>query len=47
MDWDAKLEAAVAALTPQQVNDAFRRYIQTNDITIVKGGDFKKVGAYQ
>ena len=47
MDWDAKLEAAVAALTLQQVNDAFRRYVQANDITIVKGGDFKKVGAYQ
>ena len=47
MDWDAKLEAAVAALSPQQVNDAFRRYVTANDITIVKGGDFKKVGAYQ
>ena len=47
MDWDAKLEAAVAALTPQQVNNAFHRYVQANDLTIVKGGDFKKAGVYQ
>ena len=45
--WDAKLEAAVAALTPQQVNDAFRRHVDPTDITIVKGGDFKKSGTYQ
>ncbi len=47
MQWDAKLEAAVAALTPQQVNDAFKHYVDSAAITIVKGGDFKKAGAYQ
>ena len=47
MQWDAKLEAAVAALTPQQVNDAFKHHVDPAAITIVKGGDFKKVGAYQ
>jgi zinc protease len=47
MLWDAKLEAAVAALTPQQVNDAFKRHIDPTDISIVKGGDFKKSGTYQ
>jgi zinc protease len=47
MLWDAKLEAAVAALTPQQVNDAFKRHVDPTDITIVKGGDFKKSGTYQ
>jgi zinc protease len=47
MLWDAKLEAAVAALTPQQVNDAFKRHIDPTNITIVKGGDFKKSGTYQ
>jgi len=45
--WDAKLEAAVAALTPQQVNDAFKRHVDPTDISIFKGGDFKKVGAYE
>jgi predicted Zn-dependent peptidase len=47
MQWDAKLEAAVAALTPQQVNDAFKHHVDSTAITIVKGGDFKKSGAYQ
>jgi len=47
LQWDAKREAAVAALTPQQVNDAFKRYVDTSAITIIKGGDFKKVGAFQ
>jgi zinc protease len=47
LDWDAKLEAAVAALTPQQVNDAFRRHADPAALTIVKGGDFKKAGVYQ
>lgn len=47
LQWDAKLEAAVAALTTQQVNDAFRRHVAPTAITIVKGGDFKKAGAYQ
>jgi zinc protease len=47
MQWDAKLEAAVAELTAQQVNDAFKRHVDAAGFTIVKGGDFKKVGAYQ
>jgi zinc protease len=47
MDWDAKLEAAVAALTPEQVNGAFKRRMDAAAISIVKGGDFKKAGVYQ
>jgi zinc protease len=47
MLWDSKLEAAVAALTPQQVNDAFKRHMDPAAVTIVKGGDFKKAGVYQ
>jgi len=45
--WDAKWEVAVFALTPQQVNDAFKRHVDPSDLSIVKGGDFKKVGAYE
>ena len=45
--WDAKLEATVAALTPQQVNAAFKRHVDPTAITIVKAGDFKKSGTYQ
>jgi zinc protease len=47
MEWDARLEAAVAALTPEQVNAAFRRHVDAAALSIVKGGDFKKAGAYQ
>jgi len=45
--WDDKLDAAVAALTPDQVNAAFKKYVDPSAFTIVKGGDFKKVGAFQ
>ena len=41
MDWDAQLEAKVAALTPQQVNEALKRHFDPASISIVKGGDFK------
>jgi zinc protease len=47
LQWDAKLEAAVAALTPDQVNAAFKSHVDPAAISIVKGGDFKKAGAYQ
>jgi zinc protease len=46
LQWDAKLEAAVAALTPEQLNAAFKRHVDPAAISIVKGGDFKKAGAY-
>ena len=45
--WDAKLEAAVAALTADQVNAAFKRHVDPAAVSIVKGGDFKKSGAFQ
>jgi zinc protease len=45
--WDAKLEAAVAALTADQVNQAFKRHVDPAAISIVKGGDFKKAGVYE
>jgi len=47
LDWDAKLEAAVAALTPAKVSEAFKRHVDPAAICIVKGGDFKKAGVYQ
>jgi zinc protease len=47
MDWDAQLEAKVAALTPQQVNEALKRHLDPGTISVVKGGDFKKAGVYQ
>lgn len=43
--WDDDLEKKVAALTPQQIQDALRRNIDVSGISIIKAGDFKKVGA--
>lgn len=42
MDFDEKLEAKIASLTPEQVNAAFRKYVTPDKITIIKAGDFAK-----
>ena len=47
LEWDAKREAAIAAVTTDQVNAAFKKYMDSLPISIVKGGDFKKANAYQ
>jgi zinc protease len=43
--WDEALEKKIAALTPQQVNDAMRRLVDPSKLTIVKAGDFAKAAA--
>jgi zinc protease len=45
--YDEQMEAKIQALTLAQVNDAFRKYMDPSVLTIVKAGDFKKVGVYQ
>jgi zinc protease len=40
--WDEDLEKKVAALTPQQIQDALRRNLDVSAMSIVKAGDFKK-----
>jgi zinc protease len=45
--WQAQLEAKVAALTAEQVSAAFRRYVDPAAMTFVKAGDFKKAGVWQ
>jgi zinc protease len=47
LQWDEQLEAKVAALTPQEVNDALKRHLDPSGLSIVKGGDFKKANVYQ
>jgi zinc protease len=42
MDWDAKLEAAVAAATNEEIMGAFRRHVDPAALTIVRAGDFAK-----
>jgi zinc protease len=44
--WDDQLDAKLEALTPDQVNAAFRRHVSLDQLSIVKAGDFKAVGAY-
>ena len=41
MKWDEQLDAKIEALTPEQINAAFRRHIDPDELCIVKAGDFK------
>ena len=45
--YDADLEAKVAALTPEQVSDAFRRRVSVDGLAVVNAGDFKKAAVFQ
>jgi zinc protease len=45
MVFNADLETKVAALTPQQIQDALRRHLDVSAISIVKAGDFTKAAA--
>jgi zinc protease len=47
LDWDEQLEKKIAALTPAQISDAFRRHVDAASLSIVKAGDFKSAGVYQ
>jgi zinc protease len=47
MQFDQDLDAKVAALTPAQVSEAFRKHVDPAAITYVKAGDFKKANVYQ
>jgi zinc protease len=42
LKFDEALEAKVAALTPEQITEAFRRHIDPAAMSYVKAGDFKK-----
>lgn len=46
LDWDTQMDAKVEALTTAGINTAFRKRVDPAAITIIKSGDFKKVGAY-
>src|SRR5207248_2404771 len=41
MKWDEQLEAKIQSLTPEQINAAFRKYVDAAALTTVKAGDFK------
>ena len=44
--WDTELDAKLDALTLDQVNAAFRRQVNPQALSIVKGGDFKAAKVY-
>jgi zinc protease len=45
--WDKTIDSKVAALTPEQINAAVRKFIDPAQLTFVKAGDFKKAGVLQ
>ncbi len=45
--WNAELEKKIAALTPEQINQALKRHLDPSKLTIVKAGDFAKSAAKQ
>jgi zinc protease len=45
--WDADLEAKMQALTPEQINAAFKKHVDPNALSIVKAGDFKSAGVFK
>ncbi len=45
MEWHAAQEDAVRSLTAEEVNEAFRRWIDLDRMTFVKAGDFANVEA--
>jgi zinc protease len=47
MKWDEQLEARIRALTAEQINTAFRRYMDPSALSIVEAGDFRKAGVFQ
>ncbi len=42
MQWDAKLEEKVLALTPQQIQAAMKKYLDLNNMSFYRAGDFEK-----
>ncbi|MBX2815801.1 MAG: insulinase family protein [Saprospiraceae bacterium] len=42
MLWYEKFDAAIEALTVEEVNKAFNKYVQPDKISIIKAGDFKE-----
>jgi len=42
LQWDAEFEKKVAALTPEQVSAAFRKYVSLEKLSTFKAGDFAK-----
>jgi hypothetical protein len=44
MTYTAKVEVAIAELTPKRIHEIMKRHIDVADISIVVAGDFDKEG---
>ncbi len=47
MEYDAKLDAKIAALTPAEILDAMRRHIDPSKMTYIRAGDFANASRYE
>jgi zinc protease len=47
LQWEADVESKIAALTPAQINAAFRKHIDPATVSVVKAGDFKTAKVFQ
>jgi zinc protease len=47
LKWDEQMDAKIQALTPEQINIAFRKHVDPAAISIVKAGDFRASKVYQ
>src|SRR5262249_23654715 len=45
MAWDEGFDKKIAALTPEQINAAMRKYVDLSKISIFKAGDFAKAAS--
>ena len=43
--WDADFDAKIAALTPSQIQDALKKYLDPRKLSIVEAGDFTRVAS--
>ena len=43
LHWDEKFDAAINSLTPEQIKNAMKHYIDPNKMIMVQAGDFSKV----
>ena len=41
--WDADFDAKIAALTPQEIQSALKRYLDPGKLSVVKAGDFTRI----
>src|SRR5487761_1922471 len=43
--WDADFDAKIAALTPSQIQDTLKKYLDPRKLSIVEAGDFTRISA--